>query len=293
MKTIAFIGSGVMGKPVAEHLLAAGYEVIVHTRTRTRALTLLAQGARWADSPGAAVADADAVLSIVGYPEDVRQIYLGQNGIVEQARPGTLLVDMTTSQPSLAVEIASAAEARGCDALDAPVSGGDVGAQQGTLSIMVGGSAQGFDRARELFEVFGKAIVHQGPAGSGQHTKMCNQITIASNMVGIMESLLYAERSGLDPERVLESIGSGAAASWSLNNLQPRVIRGDFEPGFYVEHFVKDLRIARQEAEAMGLELPGLQMACDLYEELIERGLGRLGTQALYKVLSGEAAQGS
>lgn len=282
---VAFIGTGVMGRSMALHLLEAGYPLSVYNRTKEKAGDVLDAGAEWADGPGAAAEGADFVITIVGFPADVREVYLGENGVLDHARKGAILIDMTTSEPSLAKEIHEAARAKGVSALDAPVSGGDVGARNATLSIMVGGDSDAVDRAMPLLEVMGETIVHQGPAGSGQHTKMCNQITIASNMIGIMEALLYAQRSGLDPEVVLQSIGSGAAASWSLSNLQPRAIRGDFAPGFYVRHFLKDIGIAVAEAKKMGIATPGLELAQDLYKQLEGLGGAELGTQAIYKAL--------
>lgn len=282
---IAFIGLGVMGRSMAANLIEAGYPLTVFSRTMARAEDLVAAGAHPAGSVAEAVAGADVTITIVGFPADVRQLYLEPEGILAHARPGSGLIDMTTSEPSLAVEIHRAAAARGIDALDAPVSGGDIGARQGSLSIMVGGERAAFDRLRPILEVLGKTIVFQGGAGSGQHTKLCNQIAIASNMIGVMEALLYARRAGLDPEVVLASIGAGAAGSWSLSHLYPRALAGDFEPGFYVRHFLKDIRIALAEAERMGIQLPGLSLAEQLYRELAEGGGDALGTQALYLVL--------
>ena len=282
-----------MGAPMAGHLLAAGHELWVYNRSPERAAGLVEAGARLAPSPAAAAAEAEVVITIVGYPEDVRALYLegygGGPGLVEAAPKGALLIDMTTSRPSLAREIAAAAGTRGLAALDAPVSGGDVGARAGSLSIMVGGDATAFARALPILEPMGGTIVHQGPPGAGQHTKMCNQIAIASTMIGVMEALLYARGAGLDPDVVLSSIGAGAAGSWSLRELYPRVVRGDLGPGFFVKHFVKDLRIARDEAEALGLRLPGLALALSLYERLQDEGGGDLGTQALYQVLEASA----
>jgi 3-hydroxyisobutyrate dehydrogenase len=283
---VGFIGTGVMGRSMAQNLLAAGYQLTVYNRTRAKARPVVEAGATWAPSVGAAVAKADFVCTIVGFPADVRQVYLGSEGVLANAPAGAVLIDLTTSEPSLAQQIAAQASERGLVALDAPVSGGDVGARGGTLSIMVGGEPEAFERARDLLEVMGKTVVYQGPAGSGQHTKMCNQIAIASNMIGVMEALLYAQRSGLDPTTVLSSIGAGAAGSWSLSNLYPRVVQGDFDPGFYVQHFLKDIRIALDEAERMGLVLPGLSLARELYERVEALGGAELGTQALYKALA-------
>ena len=282
---VAFIGTGVMGRSMALNLLKAGFRLSVFTRTRARANDVLEAGAAWADSVAEAVRDAEFVVTIVGFPADVRRVYLDPSGIVAGARPGTVAIDMTTSEPSLAREIHERAAARGIRALDAPVSGGDIGARNATLSIMAGGDRDAFDRAMPLFQAMGRTIVYQGPAGSGQHTKMCNQICIASNMIGVMEALLYAQRAGLNPETVLQSIGSGAAASWSLSNLQPRALKGDFAPGFYVKHFLKDIRIAIAESERMGVASPGLRLAKDLYERVVALGGEAMGTQAIYRAL--------
>ena len=281
---IAFIGTGVMGAGMARRLLEAGHQLTVYTRTRQRAESLLASGASWADSPGKAASGAEVVITIVGFPADVESVYFGVDGILSSASTGAILIDMTTSRPDLARRIAAAADERGCRALDAPVSGGDVGAREGRLSIMVGGTQETFDAARPVFEVMGTNIVLQGPAGSGQHTKMCNQIAIASGMVGVCEAMAYAEAAGLDPQTVLSSIGAGAAASWSLTNLAPRIISGDFAPGFYVKHFIKDLSIALSSAVDMGLRTPGLELAKSLYEKLASQGGDLLGTQGLYQL---------
>lgn len=282
--TIGFVGTGVMGRSMAGHLLAAGYGVRVFNRTKAKADELVGRGAVWCDSPGEVATEADVVVTIVGFPEDVEAVYLGDGGIVERAKEGSVLVDMTTSSPALAVRIAEAAAARGLAALDAPVSGGDIGAREARLSIMVGGDAAVFERVKPVFEVMGQNVVLQGGPGSGQHTKMCNQVAIASGMVAITEAMAYAKASGLDPEVVLQSIGGGAAASWSLANLAPRMLKGDFAPGFYVKHFIKDMRIAVESAEAMGLELPGLKQAKALYEKLAAEGGEDDGTQALFRL---------
>jgi 3-hydroxyisobutyrate dehydrogenase len=283
-RRIGFIGLGIMGRSMAGHILAAGHELHVYNRSRDKARELLERGARWCDSPGDVAAACDMVITMVGYPSDVEQIYLGPAGIVERAAPGTLLVDMTTSSPSLARRIADAAAARGCHALDAPVSGGDVGAREARLSIMVGGAQADLDRALPVLSLMGPNIVLLGGPGTGQHTKMCNQIVIASTIVGVTEGLAYARRAGLDPATVLKAIGGGAASGFQLNVLGPRIIAGDDAPGFFIEHFLKDLGIALGEAEQMGLQLPGLSLARKLYEQMAERGLGRNGTQALFKL---------
>ena len=282
--TVGFIGTGVMGRSMAGHLLDAGYRLNVHNRTRTKADPLIARGAAWCKSPGETAAGSDAVLTIVGYPADVESVYLGAGGIIERARPGALLIDLTTSRPDLAVRIDAAARARGLRALDAPVSGGDIGAREARLSIMIGGDPGAFDAARPLLERLGMNLVHQGGPGSGQHCKMCNQIAIAAGMIGVCEALAYARAAGLDPATVLRSIEGGAAGSWSLSRLAPRMLAGDYAPGFYVKHFIKDMGIALESAAALGLELPGLALARRLYDELARAGGADQGTQALWRV---------
>lgn len=283
---VGWIGLGVMGASMCRHLLSAGYATTVFTRSRAKAEPVLSDGATWAASPRAVAEASDVVFSIVGFPRDVREVLLGADGALEGLRPGGILVDMTTSEPTLAVEIDAAARARGAHAVDAPVSGGDVGAREARLSIMIGGEADVVASLAPCFEAMGKTIVHQGPAGAGQHTKMVNQILIASSMVGLCEALLYGYRAGLDLDTVLQSISSGAAASWALSNLGPRIIERDFAPGFYVEHFVKDLGIALSEAERLKLALPGLALARQLYVALEGQGHGRSGTQALELALA-------
>lgn len=280
--TVAFIGTGVMGKSMARNLMKKGFPVLVYTRTKAKAEDLLAEGAEWRNSPGEAAQDANVVITMVGYPSDVEEIYLGKDGIIEKAKQGTYLIDMTTSSPILAQQIYEKAKEKGLYSLDAPVSGGDVGAREGRLSIMVGGDKSAFDAMLPVFEAMGQNIILQGPAGAGQHTKMCNQIAIASNMMGVCEALVYAKKTGLDPSSVLQSIETGAAGSWSLSNLAPRIIKGDYEPGFYVKHFIKDMGIALEVAEQMGVELPGLKLASELYKQLSDLGYGDKGTQALY-----------
>ena len=270
---------------MCEHLVKKGFKTIVYSRTQAKAQPLLDQGAAWAQSPLELASRCDIIFAIVGFPPDVREVFLGGQGALAGSRPGTILVDMTTSQPSLAREIANAAKARGCHALDAPVSGGDIGARNAALSIMVGGEKDVFDAVVPCFEAMGKTIVHQGPAGAGQHTKMVNQVLIAGNMVGVCEALLYGHKAGLNLDTVLQSVGGGAAASWSLNNLGPRILKGDFEPGFFVEHFLKDLMIVMEESRAMNLALPGLALAEQLYQTVKAHGMGRKGTQALYLAL--------
>ena len=289
--TVAFVGVGVMGAPMAGHLMDAGYPLVVFNRTRSRADGLVARGAVWAESPGEAAARADIVVTMVGYPADVEEIYLAPGGIVQLAREGAVLLDMTTSSPSLAARISVAAAERGVAALDAPVSGGDVGAKNATLTIMVGGDQDAFARVEPLLRVMGANVVLQGGPGAGQHTKMANQVAIAGSMLAVVESLAYAQAAGLDPRRVLDSIGAGSAASWSLANLAPRILDGNFGPGFYVKHFVKDLRIALASAEEAGIDLPGCALAKRLYEHLEANGGQNLGTQALWLLYADAATR--
>ena len=279
---VGFIGLGNMGQSMAGHILNAGYPLQVYNRTRGKADDLLARGAVWCDSPGELAADSDVIITIVGYPRDVEEVYLGDNGIVARAR-NALLIDMTTSSPELAQRIAKAAAQQGCRALDAPVSGGDIGARDAKLSIMVGGEQAAFDAALPILQLLGPNIVLQGDAGAGQHTKMCNQIVIASTIMGVCEGLAYGKAAGLDLPTVLKSIGGGAASGFQLTVLGQKIINGDFAPGFYVEHFIKDLGIALAEAQRMQLDLPALALARKLYTELAAQGHGRLGTQALFK----------
>jgi 3-hydroxyisobutyrate dehydrogenase len=283
---IGWIGTGVMGASMCGHLLEAGHQATVHNRTREKAEALLERGAAWADTPAAAATAADVVFTIVSYPHDVRSVILGPEGVLAGTREGATIVDMTTSEPSLAEEIYEAARAKGVAAIDAPVSGGDVGARNATLSIMVGGDEDAVERVRPLFEAMGKTIVRQGGPGAGQHTKMVNQILIATGMIGVCEALLYGYRVGLGLETVLESVAGGAAGSWSLSNYGPRMLAGNFDPGFMVEHFVKDMGIALAEARRMNLSLPGLALAEQLYVALIAQGHGRKGTHSLLLALA-------
>lgn len=280
---IGFVGTGVMGKSMAGHLLKAGYPLVVYTRTKEKASELIEKGAEWAETPAAVAKKANVIITIVGYPADVEEVYLGENGIITNGRENTYVIDMTTSTPTLAKRIYEEARKIGIYAIDAPVSGGDIGARDAKLSIMAGGDRDAFLAVEPIFNLLGTNIVYQGNAGAGQHTKMCNQIAIASNMIGVCEAVVYAEKAGLDPKTVLQSITSGAAGSWSLSNLAPRMIEGNFEPGFYIKHFIKDMNIALNEAEAMGMMTPGLSLAKKMYAELAENGEENSGTQALYK----------
>jgi 3-hydroxyisobutyrate dehydrogenase len=281
LPTIGFIGTGVMGKSMASHLLAAGYSVRVYNRTQEKTNDLIDKGAVWCGSPKLVASESDVVITMVGFPKDVQSVYLGPEGLIENSRSGTLLIDMTTSSPILAGEIEKEAMIKGLYALDAPVSGGDIGAREARLSIMVGGEKEAVAQAMPIFKVMGKQISHMGKAGMGQHTKMSNQIAIASNMMGVCEALWYAERSGLDVKSVLEAISAGAAGSASLANLGPRILRKDYAPSFYIKHFIKDMKIALDSAEEMKINLPGLKLSLKLYEELAEKGHQNEGTQGL------------
>ncbi len=284
LPVIGFIGTGVMGRSMAGHLLHAGHPLRVYNRTREKAQPLLDAGAHWSDSAGDAVAEADVVITMLGFPADVEQTYLAPGGVVERAKPGALLIDMTTSSPALARRIADAAAKRRLSALDAPVSGGDVGAREARLVIMVGGDDVAFTLAQPVLALMGKNIVRHGPAGSGQHCKMANQIAVAAGMLAWVEALAYAKKAGLQPARVLESISGGAAGSWAMTNLAPRALSGNFAPGFYVKHFLKDMRIALDAAAEMKLDLPGLACAKKLYDQVAAHGWEDCGTQALYRL---------
>ncbi len=286
---IGWIGTGVMGRSMVGHLMAAGFSVTVYSRTRAKAEELIARGAGWADSPKKVAEASDVVFSIVGFPRDVREVMLGDDGALAGSKPGNILVDMTTSEPSLAAEIHAAAKAKGVHAVDAPVSGGDIGARNAALSIMIGGDKAIVDALHPCWNAMGKTIVHQGGPGAGQHTKMVNQILIASNMVGVCEALLYAHKAGLDLPTVMQSVSSGAAGSWSLSNLGPRIMDNNFDPGFFVEHFIKDMGIGLAESKELGLSLPGLALSHQLYLALQAQGHGRDGTHALQLVLAGLA----
>lgn len=278
---IGWIGTGVMGVSMLKHLMKAGYKASVYNRTKQKANELIEQGAEWKASPKAVAEDADVIFSIVGFPKDVEEVYFGEEGILAGVKEGAILVDMTTTQPSLAVKIYESAAHKGVSSIDAPVSGGDVGAKNGTLSIMIGGDKDAVDSLMPLFELMGKNMVYEGKAGSGQHTKMCNQITIAGTMVGVCESLLYGHKAGLDLNVMLEAISGGAAGCWTLSNLAPRIVNRNFDPGFYVEHFIKDMEIALEEAKAMNLALPGLALVHQMYKAVEAQGHGRKGTHAL------------
>lgn len=278
---IGFIGTGVMGASMAGHLMDAGHELTVYNRTRQKAEGLLARGARWADTPAECASGMDAVITIVGYPKDVEEVYLGEKGVLSTARPGAYLIDMTTTSPALWQRIARAAEQKGLHPLDAPVSGGDTGARNATLSIMVGGEQADYEACVPLFEKMGKTIVYTGPAGCGQHTKMANQIAIAGCVTGVAEAVRYGQISGLDTQNMLSCISAGAAGSWQMSNNGPKMLKGDYAPGFFIQHFIKDMRIAQEEAQKRGAELPVLQLVLSMYESLQEDGRANDGTQAI------------
>ena len=284
-QTLGWIGVGVMGLSMCRRLMADGYKLCVYSRTKDRVKPLLEEGAIWCDTPAAVAAAADVVFTMVGFPKDVEDVYCGEDGILSQTRAGSLLIDMTTTRPSLAEALALQATKKGAGFVDAPVSGGDVGARNGTLSVMIGGADEDVARAMPYFEVMGKNLVHQGPAGAGQHTKMCNQITIAGTMIGVSETLVYAHKAGLDARSVLKSIGSGAAGCWTLDNLAPRVLDRNFAPGFFIDHFIKDMEIALSEAARLDLSLPGLALVNQLYRAIKAQGHGKSGTQALVLAL--------
>jgi 3-hydroxyisobutyrate dehydrogenase len=285
MMTVGWIGTGVMGAQMAGHLIEAGHTLFIFNRTKKKAELLIGKGARWCESVDEVADHAEILFTIVSLPADVEEIYLGERGILSVDRPCRIVVDMTTSSPRLAQRIAEKASKGGMESLDAPVSGGDIGARNASLAIMVGGSKKAFESVLPLLRLMGQNINHMGAPGAGQHTKMCNQILIAGTMIGVCESLLYAEKAGLDQQSVIDIIGKGAASCWSINNLGPRIARGDFDPGFFVEHFIKDMGIALQEAAAAGLSLPGLALVHQLYLAVKAQGHGRAGTQALMLAL--------
>ena len=284
IKTIGFIGTGVMGRSMAGHLIDAGFKLKVYNRTKEKALTLLDKGALWADSPKEAANGADLVISIVGYPQDVKEVWLGENGALQSMKQGSIGIDMTTSTPTLAKEMTKEGLKRGVTICDAPVTGGDVGARNGTLTILFGGSEDAFLALEPVFKAMGKNYVRFGESGAGQYAKICNQIAIAAGMMSVCEAIITARKTGLDEELVLKTLSGGAAGSFSLSSYGPRILKGDYNPGFYVKHFVKDMKIAVEVAKECNLQLPGLELALKLYEKLIAKGDGDLGTQALFKL---------
>lgn len=288
MSKVGFIGTGVMGHAMAGHLMDAGFELVVYNRTPKKAEELVSRGALLAPTPAQLAKQCDTIITMVGYPSDVEEVYFGSDGIIENAPIDALLIDMTTSSPTLAQRIFEKASQSGKHALDAPVSGGDVGAKNATLTIMVGGEKADFDRAVPLFKVMGTNYSLHGGAGCGQHCKMANQINIAATMMGMAESLAYARAAGLDPLSVIDTLSGGSSQTWSLSNYGPRVLKGDFQPGFFIKHFIKDLRIALEQAEEMGIDLPATKLAKQLYDRLSDQGCADLGTQAIVKLYFGE-----
>ncbi|MHA1689214.1 MAG: NAD(P)-dependent oxidoreductase [Promethearchaeota archaeon] len=286
MEKIGWIGTGVMGNSMCSHILKAGYPVTVYNRTKKKAENLIDLGAQWCSNSREVAEKSDIIFTIVGFPQDVKEVYFGEAGIFKGIKKGVIVVDMTTSEPTLAQKIYEEGKKMGVYCLDAPVSGGDIGAREGTLAIMVGGDKEIYDKILPLFQLMGKNIAYMGGAGAGQHTKMSNQILIAGTMIGVVESLLYAYKAGNDLTEVINVIGKGAAGCWSINNLGPRIVKGNFDPGFFIKHFVKDMGIALQEAKQMNLSLPGLALAYQFYVAAIAMGLENLGTQGLYKVFA-------
>ncbi|MBY9020227.1 MAG: NAD(P)-dependent oxidoreductase [Candidatus Lokiarchaeota archaeon] len=282
---IGWIGTGVMGKAMCAHILNAGYKISVYNRTKEKAKEIVDMGATWCSNPKEVAEKSNFVFTIVGFPHDVEEVYLGENGILKSVKNGSIIVDMTTSEPSLAQRIYNVAKKMGVSSLDAPVSGGDIGAKNGTLAIMIGGDKETYEKVLPFFELMGENISYMGKEGAGQHTKMSNQILIASTMIGTIESLLYAYKAGNDLDEVIQVIGKGAAGCWSINNLGPRIAKNNFEPGFFLKHFVKDMDIALKEARNMNLSLPGLALAHQFYMSAMALGLENLGSQGLYKVL--------
>ena len=282
--SLGFIGTGVMGSSMVSHLLSNGHRVAIYNRTKEKASPLLAKGATWASSPKEIASNCQVIFTMLGYPEDVKKIYFGSEGLIINSKPNSILTDMTTSSPTLAKEIYNDCQKHNLHTLDAPVSGGDSGAKNGTLSIMVGGEKLIFETALPLFKTFGKTIIYQGLAGAGQHTKLTNQILIASYMIGVCEALQYAKKNGLNPQTVLDSVSGGAAASWSLINLGPKMLSGDYEPGFYIHHFIKDMKLALEECDKTGLNLNNLKNSLTLFGKLPEEIKKTKGTQAIYEL---------
>lgn len=281
MKKVGFIGIGIMGKSMARNLMKAGFEVSVYTRTKAKAEDIIAEGAVWCDDVRTCAAGRDAVITIVGYPKDVEEVYFGEGGVIVSADPGTYVIDMTTTSPKLSMQIYEEAAKAGLKALDAPVTGGDTGAREGTLTILAGGDEAAFEACRPLFEAMGKNIKYEGKAGNGQHTKMCNQIAIAGAISGVCEAMAYAKATGLDVAQMVDSIATGAAGSAQLKAVAPRILAGDFDPGFFIRHFIKDMKLASGEAEEAGVRLGVLDYVLSMYEEMEKQGKGGLGTQAL------------
>jgi 3-hydroxyisobutyrate dehydrogenase/2-hydroxy-3-oxopropionate reductase len=287
MKRIGFIGVGVMGKSMVRNLMKGGLDVFIYSRTKSKVEDVISEGAAWCPGVEECAAGKDAVITMVGYPRDVEEVYFGESGIIDTAKPGSYVIDMTTSSPVLAVKIYEKANERGVFALDAPVSGGDVGAKNGTLSIMVGGDKEAFDACQPIFACMGRNIIHEGGAGTGQHTKMANQIALAGAVAGVCEAVEYSRRVGLDVQTMLDSVSQGAAGSWQMSNMAPRMLKGDFNPGFYIKHYIKDMNIAAEEAERVSLSMGIVNHVLSMYKEMAEKGMGDHGTQALLKYYQG------
>lgn len=283
MKKIGFIGVGVMGKSMVKNLIKSGFDVSIYTRTKDKVLDLIEEGIAWCDDVKSCTKDKDVVITIVGYPKDVEEVYFGEEGIIENAKEGSYLIDMTTTSPKLSIKIYNEARKRNIFSLDAPVSGGDIGAKNATLSIMVGGDREAFEECMDIFESLGTNIIYEGGAGSGQHTKMANQIALGGAIAGVCEAITYSKKVGLDVEKMLNSISEGAAGSWQMSNMAPRMLKGDFDPGFFIKHYIKDMKIADDEAKDVNLELDILESVLKMYENLQDKGMGDLGTQALIK----------
>lgn len=287
MKRIGFIGVGVMGKSMVRNLMKGGFDVFIYSRTKSRVEDVISEGAVWRPGVEECAAGKDAVITMVGYPKDVEEVYFGRGGIIDSAKPGSYVIDMTTSSPVLAMKIYEKAKERGVFALDAPVSGGDVGAKNGTLSIMVGGDKEAFDACQPIFACMGRNIMYEGGAGTGQHTKMANQIALAGIVAGVCEAIEYSRRVGLDVQTMLDSVSQGAAGSWQMSNMGPRMLKGDFNPGFYIKHYIKDMNIAVEEAERVSFSMGIVNRVLSMYKEMAEKGMGDLGTQALLKYYQG------
>lgn len=283
MKKIGFIGVGVMGKSMVRNLVKNGFDVSIYTRTKNKVLDLIEEGITWCDDVKSCAKNKDVVITIVGYPKDVEEVYFGKDGIIENAKEGTYFIDMTTTSPKLSIRIYNEAKKRNIFALDAPVSGGDIGAKNATLSIMIGGDREAFEECIDIFKTLGTNIIYEGKAGSGQHTKMANQIALGGAIAGVCEAITYSKKVGLDVEKMLNSISKGAAGSWQMNNMAPRMLKGDFDPGFFIKHYIKDMKIADDEAKSVNLELDILESVLKMYEKLQDEGMGDLGTQALIK----------
>lgn len=283
MKKIGFIGVGIMGKSMVRNLMKAGFQVSIYTRTKAKAEDVISEGAVWCSTVKECAKDQDVVITIVGYPKDVEEVYFGEDGIIANAKKGAYLIDMTTSSPKLAVRIFEEAEKAGLSSLDAPVTGGDGGAKAGTLTILVGGEKDAFDACMPVFEAMGRNINYEGQAGNGQHTKMCNQIALAGALSGACEAMVYAKNVGLDVQQMLDSISTGAAGSAQMSNVAPRVLKDDYNPGFFIKHFIKDMKLADEEAQGAGIRLGVLEYILSMYQNLEAEGMGELGTQALIK----------